>query len=75
MRPDGVHLSYARMESLLASYGHFDALEVTGNLDTKVEELLRQSGGRAQTGRSKESRGRCGLCSQAQNREAGTSGD
>jgi len=42
-RPDGVHLSYDRMASLLAPYGNFDALEVARNLDTKVEDLLRHA--------------------------------
>jgi uncharacterized protein (DUF302 family) len=42
-RADGVHLSYDRMASLLAPYGNPDALEVARNLDTKVEELLRQA--------------------------------
>jgi uncharacterized protein (DUF302 family) len=42
-RADGVHLSYDRMASLLAPYGNSDALEVARNLDTKVEDLLRQA--------------------------------
>ena len=42
-RTDGVHLSYDRMASLLAAYGNADALEVARNLDTKVEDLLRQA--------------------------------
>jgi hypothetical protein len=42
-RADGVHLSYDRMVSLLAPYGNSDALEVARNLDTKVEDLLRQA--------------------------------
>ena len=42
-RADGVHLSYDRMASLLSPYGNLDALEVARNLDTKVEELLRQA--------------------------------
>ena len=40
-RADGVHLSYDRMESYLASYGNRDALEVARSLDRKVEDLLR----------------------------------
>jgi uncharacterized protein (DUF302 family)/uncharacterized membrane protein YphA (DoxX/SURF4 family) len=44
-RPDGVHLSYDRMASLLVPYGNPDALEVARNLDTKVEDLLRQAAG------------------------------
>jgi len=34
-RPDGVHLSYDRMSSLLAPYGSPDALQVAQDLDTK----------------------------------------
>jgi len=41
-RVDGVHLSYDRMASFLAPYGNRDALEVARNLDTKIEDLLRQ---------------------------------
>ena len=43
-RPDGVHLSYDRMASLLAPYGNPDALEVARNLDGKVEDLLQRAG-------------------------------
>jgi uncharacterized protein (DUF302 family) len=43
-RPDGVHLSYDRMASLLAPYGNPDALEVARNLDRKVEDLLERAG-------------------------------
>jgi uncharacterized protein (DUF302 family) len=39
-RADGVHLSYDRMASLLASYGSAEALKVARELDTKVEGLL-----------------------------------
>lgn len=39
-RPDGVHLSYDRMASLLAPYGNPEALAVAGALDAKVEALL-----------------------------------
>ena len=42
-RPDGVHLSYDRMASLLAPYENSSALEVARNLDTKVEDLLRRA--------------------------------
>ena len=42
-RGDGVHLSYDRMASLLAPYGNRDALEVARDLDSKVENLLRQA--------------------------------
>ncbi|SRR5260370_31814961 len=43
-RPDGVHLSYDRMASLLAAYGNLDALRVAEDLDNKVETLLREAG-------------------------------
>ena len=39
-RPDGVHLSYDRMSSFLASYGSPQALKVAQDLDSKVEALL-----------------------------------
>src|SRR5277367_3534245 len=39
-RADGVHLSYDRMASYLASYGSADALKVARDLDTKIEALL-----------------------------------
>ncbi len=42
-RPDGVHLSYDRMVSLLAAYGNPDALQVAKHLDNKVETLLREA--------------------------------
>jgi uncharacterized protein (DUF302 family) len=42
-RPDGVHLSYDRMASFLATYGNVDALRVAENLDNKVETLLREA--------------------------------
>jgi uncharacterized protein (DUF302 family) len=42
-RPDGVHVSYDRMASLLAPYGNPDALAVARDLDEKIENLLRQS--------------------------------
>jgi hypothetical protein len=41
-RPDGVHLSYDTMESLLAPYGCAEALEVARSLDEKVMALLTQ---------------------------------
>jgi uncharacterized protein (DUF302 family) len=44
-RPDGVHVSYDRMASLLAPYGSADALEVARNLDAKFDDLLRQAAG------------------------------
>lgn len=42
-RPDGVHLTYDRMASLLAPYGDADALAVARDLDSKVERLLQQA--------------------------------
>jgi uncharacterized protein (DUF302 family) len=42
-RADGIHVSYDRMASLLASYGSNDALNVARDLDAKVEDLLRQA--------------------------------
>jgi uncharacterized protein (DUF302 family) len=39
-RPDGVHLSYDRMASLLAPYENPAALKVARDLDAKVEALL-----------------------------------
>ena len=42
-RPDGVHLSYDRMASLLGTYGNSDALNVARDLDAKVEDLLRHA--------------------------------
>jgi uncharacterized protein (DUF302 family) len=42
-RADGMHLSYDRMASFLATYGNRDALEVARNLDTKIEDLTRQA--------------------------------
>jgi uncharacterized protein (DUF302 family) len=42
-RPDGVHLSYDSMASLLAPYGNADALKVAQDLDSKVERLLAEA--------------------------------
>jgi uncharacterized protein (DUF302 family) len=42
-RADGVHLSYDRMASLLAPYGNSEALNIAGDLDAKVEKLLRRA--------------------------------
>ncbi|MGB6067784.1 MAG: DUF302 domain-containing protein [Desulfomonilaceae bacterium] len=42
-RSDGVHLSYDKMASLLAPYGNPDALAVARDLDSKIENLLRES--------------------------------
>jgi uncharacterized protein (DUF302 family) len=43
-RADGVHLSYDRMASFLATYRNPDALQVAEDLDIKVETLLREAG-------------------------------
>jgi uncharacterized protein (DUF302 family) len=40
-RPDGVHLTYDRMASLLAPYGSSEGLAIARALDTKIERLLR----------------------------------
>jgi len=42
-RPDGVHLSYDSMASLLAPHGDADALKVARDLDSKVERLLTEA--------------------------------
>ena len=42
-RPDGVHLTYDKMASLLSPYGNSDALTVARDLDLKIENLLRES--------------------------------
>jgi uncharacterized protein (DUF302 family) len=42
-RPDGVHLTYDRMAGLLAPYGNPDALAVARDLDSKIENLIRES--------------------------------
>ncbi len=39
-RPDGVHLSYDAMASLIAPYGSEAALMVARDLDAKIERLL-----------------------------------
>jgi len=39
-RPDGVHLSYDRMSSLLAPYASSEALKVARDLDMKIEAML-----------------------------------
>jgi hypothetical protein len=44
-RPDGVHLSYDRMASFLASYQNEAALAVARELDRKVETLLSSAAG------------------------------
>jgi uncharacterized protein (DUF302 family) len=42
-RPDGVHLGYDRMASLLAPYGNAEALAVARELDAKIEKLMRDA--------------------------------
>jgi uncharacterized protein (DUF302 family) len=42
-RPDGVHLSYDRMVSLLATYGNNEALAVARELDLKIGAILREA--------------------------------
>jgi uncharacterized protein (DUF302 family) len=44
-RPDGVHLSYDRMATFLASYGNDAALQIARDLDAKVEALLTAAAG------------------------------
>jgi hypothetical protein len=39
-RPDGVHISYDRMTTLIASYGSAEALQVAESLDQTVQTLL-----------------------------------
>jgi uncharacterized protein (DUF302 family) len=41
-RPDGVHLSYDKMESYLLRYANAEALAVARDLDAKVIALLRE---------------------------------
>ena len=41
-RPDGVHISYDKMESYLRHYGSSEALAVARDLDTKITTLLRE---------------------------------
>ena len=41
-RPDGVHLSYDKMASLLAPYRNPAALAIARDLDSKIENLLRE---------------------------------
>jgi uncharacterized protein (DUF302 family) len=41
-RPDGVHLSYDKMASLLAPYRNSNVLTVARDLDSKIENLLRE---------------------------------
>jgi hypothetical protein len=42
-RPDGVHLTYDEMASLLAPYGNPEALEIARDLDRKVKGLLQEA--------------------------------
>jgi uncharacterized protein (DUF302 family) len=44
-RPDGVHLSYDKMESFLTPYGNPDAVKVARDLDAEVEALLIEAAG------------------------------
>jgi uncharacterized protein (DUF302 family) len=44
-RPDGVHLSYDTLASLLAPYESAEALEVARALDSKLEKLLTEAAG------------------------------
>jgi uncharacterized protein (DUF302 family) len=41
-RPDGVHVSYDKMESYLRQYGSSEALAIARTLDTKITTLLRE---------------------------------
>jgi uncharacterized protein (DUF302 family) len=41
-RPDGVHVSYDKMESYLLHYGSSEALAVARNLDARITTLLRE---------------------------------
>ena len=41
-RPDGVHVSYDKMESYLQRYGSSETLAVARNLDAKITTLLRE---------------------------------
>ncbi len=41
-RPDGVHVSYNKMESYLLRYGSAEALAVARNLDAKITTLLHE---------------------------------
>jgi uncharacterized protein (DUF302 family) len=41
-RPDGVHVSYNRMESYLLPYGSTEALVIARNLDARITTLLHE---------------------------------
>ena len=42
-RPDGVHLTYDEMASVLAPYGNVEALKIARDLDAKVKRLLKSA--------------------------------
>ena len=42
-RPDGVHLTYDEMASVLAPYGNAEALKIARDLDAKVKRLLKSA--------------------------------
>ena len=44
-RPDGVHLTYDKMASLIGPYENSYALSVARDLDSKIESLIRESAG------------------------------
>lgn len=48
-RPDGVHLSFDSLASLLAPYGDEPALAVARDLDAKIESLLETAAGHVAT--------------------------
>jgi hypothetical protein len=48
-RPDGVHLSFDSLASLIAPYGDEAALAVAMDLDAKVEVLLETAAGQVGT--------------------------
>jgi uncharacterized protein (DUF302 family) len=47
-RPDGVHLSYDEMASVLAPYGNAEALKIARDLDAKVKGLLERASNEAE---------------------------
>jgi uncharacterized protein (DUF302 family) len=46
--PDGVHLSYDEMASVLAPYGNAEALKIARDLDAKVKGLLERASNEAE---------------------------
>ena len=42
-RPDGVHMTYDEMASLLAPYGNAEALKIAQDLDAKVKGVLQRA--------------------------------